>query len=124
MAGRPERNLPPAVNRVGGTGWSIARVGDFDGDGRNDILWRNGSSNVVWYMLGGSVINSEFLPSVGPTWSPVAVGDYNGNAVDDIIWYDSASGVVAMWSLTGMGVPPAVTTLGVVASGWTVVGDD
>jgi hypothetical protein len=30
--------------------WFIARVGDFDGDGYADLMWRNSSSgqNVIW----------------------------------------------------------------------------
>ena len=30
--------------------WQVAAVGDYDGDGRSDILWRNNASgaNVIW----------------------------------------------------------------------------
>jgi len=33
------------------TTWSIAEIGDFDGDGNSDILWIDGSGNVaIWFM--------------------------------------------------------------------------
>jgi hypothetical protein len=35
---------------VGDLAWQIAGVGGYDGDGRDELLWRNGSTgaNVIW----------------------------------------------------------------------------
>ncbi len=51
--------------------------GDFDGDGKLDLLWRNTSSgdNVVWYMDGATFIGWDCLPAVGdPDWTIVGTG--------------------------------------------------
>jgi hypothetical protein len=34
--------------------WTIVGVGDFNGDGKHDILWRNTATgeNYAWYMNG------------------------------------------------------------------------
>ena len=39
-----------AVVGVTNQSWQVAAVGDFDGDGRADLFWRNTSTgrNVIW----------------------------------------------------------------------------
>jgi hypothetical protein len=40
------------------TTWSIVETGDFNGDGKSDILWRDTSGNVgMWFMNGTTVLN-------------------------------------------------------------------
>jgi hypothetical protein len=52
--------------------WSIAGVGDFDGDGKPDILWRNGTTgeNAIWLMNGVTFSSSVSINTVpGSDWS-------------------------------------------------------
>jgi hypothetical protein len=47
--------------------WQIAGTGDYNNDGRVDILWRYygaGGSNVIWYMDGVSWSASAEILSV------------------------------------------------------------
>ena len=55
-------SLPPITDM----NWEIKGVGDFDGDGKTDVLWRNKvtGQNIDWLMNGTTVTNSAFLPTI------------------------------------------------------------
>jgi FG-GAP-like repeat len=83
-----------------GQEWRVVGVGDFNGDGRSDILWRRSTDGQVgiWHMAGG-VRASDIYPGQGvPTllWTIAGVGDFDADGRADILWRD-ASGAVAIW---------------------------
>jgi hypothetical protein len=47
------------LSSTGVTGWRVVGTGDFNGDGKPDLVWQNDATQqvVVWY-LGGSQGNS------------------------------------------------------------------
>jgi hypothetical protein len=52
-----------------GPDWRICGTGDYNGDGRSDILWQNSTGDVaVWEMNGTTVISAVILASPGSTW--------------------------------------------------------
>jgi hypothetical protein len=65
-----------------GPPWNIVGFGDFNRDGKGDIIWHNSSSNEtqVWFMKGGqiagraTVVDEKGQPIfVGAPWSIVGV---------------------------------------------------
>src|SRR5947209_3758874 len=63
-----------------GSTWGIVGAGDFDGDGRADILWHDRSNGMtqVWFMDGarvksrGTVVGTDGKPAyIGPPWGIV-----------------------------------------------------
>ena len=82
------------------TGWTIADTGDFNGDGRDDILWRHDNGQVTDWLgtaSGGFTENySALLLGVPTAWSIAGTGDFNGDGRDDIIWRN-ANGAVTDW---------------------------
>jgi hypothetical protein len=63
--------LSGAIIRQSGAGYSVNRVGDFDGDGNSDLLWQhtNGSTE-IWLMNGLSTSSIGNLLGPATGWSP------------------------------------------------------
>ena len=79
--------------------------GDFNGDGKADILWRNASGEVYEWLLNGTNIIGEGSPdTVGNHWQIAGVGDFNGDGKTDILWRNTASGEVDVWLMNGTSV--------------------
>ncbi|MDQ4123030.1 MAG: FG-GAP-like repeat-containing protein, partial [Acidobacteriota bacterium] len=78
----------PAVNFPIGAAPTSAAVGDFNGDGKQDIVASNQSSNNVSVLLRNAT-NDGFDPAVNfavsTTPYSVAVGDFNGDGKQDIV---------------------------------------
>jgi IPT/TIG domain/FG-GAP-like repeat len=101
--------------------WVIAGVGDFNGDGATDILWRDTTSGTVaiWFLNSVFAIQSTAsLGAVPNTWSIAQTGDYNGDGKTDILWIDD-TGNVAIWFINGSTVA-STAGLGNVGTSWSV----
>ena len=71
--------------------------GDFNGDGRDDLLWRNDNGTfTTWQMNGHTVQANVFVGSIGTNWHLVGTGDFNGD-LSDIC----SGATTPAWSLFG-----------------------
>ncbi len=80
------------------TNWKVEGVGDFDGDARSDILWRQSMSGetAVWLMSGGSMVGEWYPGTLGTSNTLQAIGDFDGNRRSDILWRDY-DGSLRIW---------------------------
>ena len=110
-----------AVNPAGG--YSVAGVGDFNGDGTDDILFYNPDGGLhafevhnfvatAWQGVGG--IN----PAGGDAIAETA--DLNGNGTDDVVFFNQANGGLHAFSVANF-VATAWVGVGGVDPGWHIV---
>jgi hypothetical protein len=105
--------------------WVIAGTGDFNGDGKWDILWRDSSTGTaaIWLMDGLSILGTAALGAVPGNWVIVGTGDFNGDGLTDILWRDSQTGAVVIWIMNSVGNTVLIMqsgSLGAVPGNWVI----
>jgi hypothetical protein len=112
------------VRTVADETWSVAGVGDFNGDGRSDILWRNSVSgeNYVYFMDALTIASEGYIRTVvDMSWSVAAVGDFNGDFRADILWRHGTSGENYIYQMDGLSIA-AEGYIRTVPTAWTIKG--
>ena len=97
------------LRTVADLNWIVAGIGDFDGDGKADILWRNSSTgeNYVYLMNGTTITGEGYLRTVADqNWRVAGVGDFDGDGKTDILWRNSLSGENYVYFMDGMTIKP------------------
>jgi hypothetical protein len=80
--------------------WKMIGPGDFNQDGKADILWYNTATGRtdVWLMNGIQFARSSRLPDeLDRNWVPEAAGDFNQDQHTDIVWRNVNTGQLRVW---------------------------
>ncbi|MDH3595074.1 MAG: FG-GAP-like repeat-containing protein [Rhodospirillales bacterium] len=96
-------------------------AGDFDGDGKADVLWRNTTTGqtIVWLMDGGTRLAEGSIGTVPAAWAIAGTGDFNGDGKADILWRNSSTGNTILWKMNGL-ERLAAASIGAPPLAWTV----
>jgi peptidyl-Asp metalloendopeptidase len=84
--------------------WQIAGIGDFNGDGRSDLVYRrtDGLTEIQFLngtnAVGGGVIAGNPFDS---SWQIVGTGDFNGDGTADLIYHRASDGLTEVQLLHG-----------------------
>lgn len=106
--------------------WKVAGVGDFNIDGKPDLLWRNmGTGDMAaWLMNGMSrIIHAPLSPMAltDQRWQVGAVGDFNGDNRTDIAWHHT-DGSIMIWHMSVTSRVSAPVLPLPLPSGWILAG--
>ena len=78
--------------------YKLVATGDFDGDGKMDVIWTDGAS--MWMWVGnGSSFTSTYMRPYPAGWTVVGANDLDGDGRTDLIWV--TSGRIAEWLMNG-----------------------
>src|SRR5437016_12602551 len=96
-----------SINVLPDQAWQVKGVGDFNADGRADILWRNLSTgeNSIWLMNGLTIAaqgSVNFFPD--QAWQVKGIGDFDGDGRADILWRNSVTGANYAYFMNGLAI--------------------
>jgi hypothetical protein len=103
---------------VPNSSWFINAIGDFTGDHKADVVWRNAVSGELdlWAMNGSVITNSsQITDSLGHTirpdtsWTMVGDGDFNGDGTSDLLWRNQNTGAMAEWLMNGSTITASIS---------------
>ena len=106
-----------------GSGWDALGAGDFDGDGKDDILCMDssGAVNVRLSNGSGTFPQEQSLNSKTAAQSVIGIGDFNGNGKDDVLVANPVTAELAYWE---SGATEPSNDIGYYSLDWTMIATD
>jgi len=108
--------------------WEMQATGDFSGDGKDQVLWRDTESgaNALWTLDGTTLESSDFIPQmVDLEWDMIGASDFDFNGTVDIAWRNAGTGENMVWQLDRQGDSYVKTDMasivGLTAPSWVAV---
>lgn len=117
------RGLPVGLDVPDGAGWSLSGIGDLDGDGGSDLLWRNEFLRETRLGRLENPFVADFLPLPPlrwPGWSPGPPGDFDGDGEWDLFWRNAGSGQAMVWLMEGTTLRAAGVPASPPPAGWSL----
>jgi Ca2+-binding RTX toxin-like protein len=118
-------HAPPIDVGTHGVSWPISGVGDFNGDGDSDILWRSPSTGQVdsWQMKTGGWGGSIDLGATKPAnWTLAGTGDFDGDGTSDVLWRDISNSQVDQWHMKNGNWAGSIDLGKTKGADWTLAG--
>ena len=119
--------------------FELIGTGDFNGDGRDDVMIRNnmpktaegrnvtGSGDVFVFLTGDDItgyqsVNVAYTGCAADPWRLAGVGDLNGDGIQDAILENTEDGGIASWILDASAQYVDAKGIGVLSAGQSFAG--
>jgi len=81
--------------------------GDFDRDGKPDLLWHHQTTGdlYAWLLVNGQAVGgSYFTPDrfADTRWQIRGLEDFNGDGHTDVLWHHQTTGELYVWLMNGL----------------------
>jgi len=84
-----------------GAAWKAIGAGDFNTDGKGDILWQNTTTKQVQvYLMDGVNVTNTPVSQGASGLTALGTGDFNGDGFSDAL-FKNASGQAVVWFMYG-----------------------
>jgi hypothetical protein len=112
---------------VRGADWIVDGIGDFNGNGTDDILEHRdvgGTRTLEVSVMNNNVVQSNITLNVnGVEWQVDGTGDFNGNGTSDVLQHQISAGSMTLRALVvSNNVVQSAPTLGTIDANWQVDG--
>jgi hypothetical protein len=85
--------------------WVVLGSGDFNADGRADILFRNQVSGLAYMFFfgsnGGKQSESPWKYFTDANWQVAGIGDFDGDLRADVLWHNTSTGQNYLFFMNG-----------------------
>jgi FG-GAP-like repeat/RTX calcium-binding nonapeptide repeat (4 copies) len=98
-------------------------LGDFTGEGRSDILWRQDTGGIAEWQTNaaGQLASAQALGTTSTDWRIDGFGDFDGNGRSDVL-FRNIDGSIAAWQTNASGQLISAQLLGSTATVWRIDG--
>ena len=76
-------------------GWDVVGIGDFNGDGIDDVVISDGTDLAGWQVSNGQRTEDLWFGSLTDGWKFAGVGDFDADGTDDILLADPDNNLAA-----------------------------
>jgi hypothetical protein len=121
----PNGTNPPTFVDLGGNvpnGTLNAGIGDFTGDGQDDLLFQTGANIASWRIVNNQITQIQLLGSKPSDYHIVGVDDFTGDHQADIL-FRRDNGEIARWQIANNQLTPGgAQTIGSTSPDYHIVG--
>lgn len=114
--------IQQGVSIASGAGYSPLGTGDFNGDGKGDLMWlRDADRLLLIQVSNGNGFVNVYQGTLAAGWNVVGAADIDGDGRSDVLLHNPTARQFQYWLMDG-GIVMSTRTISGVGAGYEIVG--